>query len=55
MPDDRYFLIGFFLGMLVGIPTAILILNFFKPQSSSIVFDRDAEGRVSAIHYVRGS
>lgn len=52
--------IGIVIGLIIGIPLGVcigwLIAQTLKPKEpSSIVFDRDSEGRISAIHYVPGA
>jgi hypothetical protein len=48
-------IVGLLIGTLVGIPIGwILAQSLMKPQPSpsSVVFDRDKEGKISSIHYV---
>jgi len=49
-------LIGLLIGIFVGVPLGWLITQaIFKPTPtapSSVVFDRDKEGKISSIHYV---
>jgi ABC-type antimicrobial peptide transport system permease subunit len=59
MAEDRFsdgLVVGLLIGVLVGIPLGWLIAQaMFKPAStasSSVVFDRDTEGRITGIHYV---
>jgi ABC-type antimicrobial peptide transport system permease subunit len=62
MPEDKFsdgMIVGLIIGILVGIPVGwILAQTIFKPSvatgPSSVIFDRDQENRISAIHYVPG-
>jgi ABC-type antimicrobial peptide transport system permease subunit len=59
MAEDGFsdgMLVGLLIGIFVGIPLGWLIAQVvFKPTqtaSSSVVFDRDTEGKIVGIHYV---
>jgi hypothetical protein len=54
--EHEWLLVGLVIGLVIGIPIGWLIsqvLSRIQPvQSASVVFDRDEQGRVTAIHYV---
>lgn len=55
MPDDSSLLIGLMVGLLAGVSIGWLLaqaLSHARREPSSVVFDRDSEGRITAIHYV---
>lgn len=53
MPDDSWLLIGLVIGLLAGIPVGWLAAQVLaRREPSSVLFDRDAENRIIAIHYV---
>jgi len=61
MAEDRFsdgVIVGLLIGVLVGIPLGWIVAQIFKPSqaaqaaSSSVVFDRDEQGRITGIHYV---
>jgi ABC-type antimicrobial peptide transport system permease subunit len=44
-----------FIGIFIGIPIGwILAQTLMKISSSSVIFERDQQGRISGIHYVPG-
>jgi hypothetical protein len=46
-------IVGLIAGIFIGIPLGwILAQMLAKPAPSSVVFDRDQQGRISGIHYV---
>jgi len=52
--------IGIVIGLLIGIPLGVclgwLIAQTLKPKEpASVIFDRDKENRIVAIHYVPGA
>jgi hypothetical protein len=54
MGDSDWFVSGIIIGIAVGIPLGwILAQVIAKPVLSpaSVLFDRDSEGRITAIHY----
>jgi ABC-type antimicrobial peptide transport system permease subunit len=54
MGDSDWFVAGIIVGIAVGIPLGwILAQVIAKPAQppASILFDRDSEGRITAIHY----
>lgn len=53
MADSDWLIAGLIIGVLIGIPLGwILAQTAVKPAPSSVVFERDKEGRISGIHYV---
>jgi hypothetical protein len=51
--DKDWLIAGLILGVLVGIPLGwILAQAIAKQAPSSVVFERDQQGRISGIHYV---
>jgi len=60
MAEDRFsdgIVVGLIIGILVGIPFGWLLTQVIKPAvsgPSSVIFDRDQENRITAIHYVPG-
>jgi len=58
MAEDRFsdgVIVGLLIGVLVGVPLGwIIAQTLFKPSqaASSVVFDRDEQGRITGIHYV---
>jgi ABC-type antimicrobial peptide transport system permease subunit len=53
LAESDWLLAGLIVGIFVGIPLGwILTQIMVKPAPSSVVFDRDQEGRISGIHYV---
>ena len=57
MPEEKFsdgMVIGLLIGVLVGIPLGWMIAQMFlKPSGTgSILFERDQNGLISAIHYV---
>jgi ABC-type antimicrobial peptide transport system permease subunit len=55
MAESDWLIAGVIIGALIGIPLGwILAQALSRPaaQPSSVVFDRDQEGRISGIHYV---
>jgi uncharacterized membrane-anchored protein YhcB (DUF1043 family) len=59
MADHEWLLVGLVIGLLVGIPIGWLIAQVLMKaqpaQAASVVFDRDEQGRIVAIHYVPGA
>jgi ABC-type antimicrobial peptide transport system permease subunit len=57
--EQEWLLVGLVIGLLLGIPIGWLIsqvlLSAQHAQPASVVFDRDEQGRVVAIHYVPGA
>jgi hypothetical protein len=49
---DNWLLIGLIIGICVGIPVGFVIAKSYSQKTSSVVFDRDSEGRIIGIHYV---
>jgi len=49
MDSDEALIIGIVLGLILG---AMLAYMLVKEKPVSVMFDRDEEGRVTAIHYV---
>jgi len=48
--------VGILIGVLIGIPIGWIIARAVSSSKpSSVVFDRDEEGRITAIHYVPGA
>jgi hypothetical protein len=52
LAEETWLLVGLIVGMGVGIPLGFILAQFFMQKSASVIFDRDAEGRISGIHYV---
>jgi ABC-type antimicrobial peptide transport system permease subunit len=53
LADSDWLAIGIVIGVLVGIPLGWIIAQAIsKPTPSSLIFDRDERGRITAIHYV---
>jgi len=53
LADSDWLIAGLIIGVLIGIPLGwILAQTAVKPAPSSVVFERDKEGRISGIHYV---
>jgi hypothetical protein len=53
MGESDWLLAGLIIGVLVGVPLGYLLAQIVaKPSTSSVVFDRDREGRISGIHLV---
>lgn len=60
MEDQDWLVVGLLIGLLVGVPVGWLIAQAIaklqQPQTpASVVFDRDEQGRITAIHYVLGA
>jgi uncharacterized membrane-anchored protein YhcB (DUF1043 family) len=59
MAEHDWFVVGLFVGLLIGVPIGWLIAQVVTKQfpaqaQASVIFDRDEQGRVVAIHYVPG-
>jgi len=57
--EQDWFVVGLLVGLLVGVPIGWLIAQVLMKLPSaqataSVVFDRDEQGRIVAIHYVPG-
>ena len=53
MAEEKWLLVGLIVGVGVGIPLGFILAQMFMQKvSASVVFDRDAEGRIVGIHYV---
>lgn len=53
MAETDWLLVGLVVGVLVGIPLGYMLTALFKPkEAASVVFERDKEGKIGAIHYV---
>jgi hypothetical protein len=53
LAESDWFVVGLFAGVLIGIPLGWILAQItLKPAPSSVLFDRDSEGKVSGIHYV---
>lgn len=53
MAESDWLLVGLITGIFIGIPLGWILAQItVKPAPSSVVFDRDQEGRISGIHYV---
>jgi hypothetical protein len=53
LADSDWMIVGLIAGIFIGIPLGwILAQMLAKPAPSSVVFDRDQQGRISGIHYV---
>jgi ABC-type antimicrobial peptide transport system permease subunit len=53
LTESDWLLVGLIVGIFVGIPLGWILTQIMaKPAPSSVVFDRDQEGRISGIHYV---
>ena len=60
MAEQDWFVVGLLVGLLVGVPIGWLIAQALvklppAQAPASVVFDRDEQGRVLAIHYVPGA
>ena len=50
---DESLAVGLAVGLALGLVIGLLVAQLIAAQRpASVVFDRDAEGRVTAIHYV---
>jgi ABC-type antimicrobial peptide transport system permease subunit len=55
LADSDWLIVGLVIGVLVGIPLGWIIAQAFAKQApSSVVFERDREGRITGLHYVPG-
>jgi len=53
MAESDWLIAGVIVGIFIGIPLGWILAQIaVKPAPSSVVFDRDQEGRISGIHYV---
>ena len=53
MAESDWLLVGLITGIFIGIPLGWILTQItVKSASSSVVFDRDQEGRINGIHYV---
>jgi ABC-type antimicrobial peptide transport system permease subunit len=57
--EQDWFVVGLLVGLLVGVPIGWLIAQVLMKlpaahAAASVVFDRDEQGRITAIHYVSG-
>jgi uncharacterized membrane-anchored protein YhcB (DUF1043 family) len=56
MAEHDWLVVGFIIGLLVGIPIGWLAAQLVTRQyPASVVFERDEQGRIVAIHYVPGA
>jgi uncharacterized membrane-anchored protein YhcB (DUF1043 family) len=58
--EQDWFVVGLLVGLLVGVPIGWLIAQVLMKlpaaqATASVVFDRDEQGRIVAIHYVPGA
>jgi hypothetical protein len=59
--EAEWLAIGLVVGLLIGIPLGWILFQIFRrtiievPYPASVIFDRDEQGRVTAIHYVPGA
>jgi hypothetical protein len=57
--ESGWFAVGLVVGLLVGLPigwliSQVLLLQKNNVALSSVVFERDEDGNITAIHYVPG-
>jgi len=53
--DYEYFLLGLVIGLGIGLLAGLLLSKYTGQQApASVIFDRDSQGRITAIHYVPG-
>jgi len=53
--DDTSLIIGFLMGIFVGIPIGWIVAQAIAgSKPSSVIFDRNQEGQITSIHYVPG-
>jgi hypothetical protein len=53
--EGDWLIVGLIVGMFIGIPLGWILAQMMPkpaPAPSSVVFDRDKEGRIAGIHYV---
>jgi len=55
MGEAEWVLVGVIVGLLAGIPIGWLISQVISKTTGSVVFDRDEQGRIVAIHYAGGA
>ena len=59
MGESGWFAVGLVVGLLIGLPigwlvSQVLLLQRSNGAISSVVFERDKDGNITAIHYVPG-
>jgi Na+/H+ antiporter NhaA len=56
VPEHDSLLVGILIGLIIGLPVGMAIAFILRQvQLASVVFDRDEQGRIVAIHYVPGA
>ncbi|MEM4531656.1 MAG: hypothetical protein QXY39_07300 [Thermofilaceae archaeon] len=56
MADAEWLVAGVIIGLLVGIPIGYLLSQLTKPKEpASVIFERDQDKYITAIHYVPGA
>jgi galactitol-specific phosphotransferase system IIC component len=58
LAESEWFIAGFVIGVIIGVLAGYMLSRYLaQPMMvpASVVFDRDASGRIVAIHYIPGA
>jgi galactitol-specific phosphotransferase system IIC component len=58
LTDSEWFIAGFIIGVIIGVLAGYMLFRYLvQPMTApaSVVLDRDASGRIVAIHYMPGA